>query len=370
MESELANKANRKQSLQPGKVALPDDKINSSDLLQVAEDTGLKKDLTNQKIDTVIQEKILTDKSPEAKAGRRRMLIRAAYGEFMCTVLFYGPIFCCVANGHISNWQPGYASLFTSFVAGFQAIGICFAFSSISGAQFNSAISFALWLTGKLSNRRCLLYIFVQMLASIVGMIIVACIFPGNLGDVYDAIAVVPKNNHDLGRVFATEYFLTFFLTYVAFTVAFEDAERSKKDNMSFKTISDSKGLTLYATTPQSKTGFAPFSIGFTIFSLGLIGGTSGGAFNPGRLFGPAIFSGKWDAITLYWLGEFAGAATAGLLVTNLHRFGIDSKKDEVSATEATKLTFPANTSATDLAALEGVAAGDGKGTKNPMVEV
>lgn len=106
-----------------------------------------------------------------------------------------------------------------------------------------------------------------------------------------------------LGRVFFTEYVTTFILTYTAFTVAFEDAENQKKESMSFKTISDSKGLTLYASNPQSKTGFAPFSIGLTIFSLNLVGGTSGGAFNPGRILGPAIFAGSYDYIYLYWIG-------------------------------------------------------------------
>lgn len=93
----------------------------------------------------------------------------------------------------------------------------------------------------------------------------------------YSAIAVTPINSKDLGRVFFTEYITTFILTYTAFTVAFEDAENQKKESMSFKTISDSKGLTLYASNPQSKTGFAPFSIGLTIFSLNLVGGSSGG---------------------------------------------------------------------------------------------
>ena len=117
---------------------------------------------------------------------------------------------------------------------------------------------------------------------------------------------------------------------------------------MCVKTISDSKGLTLYASTPQSKTGFAPFSIGFTIFSLCLIGGTSGGAFNPGRLLGPAIFSGKWDYIYLYWIGEVIGASCAGLLVNNLHRIGLTPvvKKDEVSAKDALKALPPSSVNA------------------------
>ena len=283
-------------------------------------------------IEDVIESNVLKDKSPEARLGRFKMTVRAAYGEFMCTLLFYGPIFGTIMNFTISGDNGNLRSLATAFVGGFQAIGVSFAFSSVSGAHFNSSISFALWLTGKLSNRRLVLYVAVQLLASIVAMAIMTAIFHGDLQTAYEACTVTPADDNTLGRVFATEFFLTFFLTYIAFTVAFEEAETQKKDTMSFKSISDSKGLTLYASTPQSKTGFAPFSIGLTIFSLSLIGGTSGGAFNPGRLFGPAIFSGKWDYLWLYWIGEVMGASFAGLLVTNLHRFGLkkdSSQKDE-----------------------------------------
>lgn len=308
----------------------------ASELLAAVEETDLREDITTKKLDTVIQEKVLKDKSPEAKAGRRRMLIRAAYGEFMCTILFFTPIFCIIANGTLNSWSSELLTVASALVAGFQAIAVSFAFSSVSGAQFNPAISFALWLTGKLSNRRCLLYVCLQFFASIIGMVVVACIFNDNLTPAYKALAVTPADDNELGKVFATEFFLTFFLTYVAFTVAFEDAEHQKKESMSFKTISDTKGLTLYASTPQSKTGFAPFSIGFTIFSLCLTGGASGGAFNPARLLGPAIFSGKFDYIYLYWIGEFSGAACAALLVNNVHRIGVEPiRKDEISAKEA-----------------------------------
>eukprot|EP01039_Chlorochromonas_danica_P006814 gene6814-7527_t len=327
---------------------LAEDRLRSesSAILAVVAETDKQKDLAEKKIESVIHDKVLRDKSPEAKAGRRRMLYRAAYGELMCSILFYAPIFCCVANGTISGWDPSITSLAVALVGGFQAIAVSFAFSGVSGAQFNSAISFALWLTGKLSNRRMILYVLVQLIASILSMVVVACIFHGNLSSVYDALAVTPLDDTALGRVFATEFFLTFFLTYVAFTVAFEDAENQKKETMSFKTISDSKGLTLYASTPQSKTGFAPFAIGFTIFSLSLIGGCSGGAFNPGRLLGPAIFSDKWDYIYLYWLGEVAGASCAALMVNNMHRIGLVqvTRKDEVTAKDVVNKALSAPT--------------------------
>lgn len=332
--NEDSEKGDRDQSLDS--VSLDGNGPQASELLAAVEETDQREDSTIKKLDNVIQERLMKDKSPEAKAGRRRMLIRAAYGEFMCTLLFLTPIFCVIANGTLNGWAPELLSVASALVAGFQAIGVSFAFSSVSGAQFNPAISFALWLTGKLSNRRCLLYVGVQFCASVVGMIVVACIFNNNLTPAYDALAVTPVATDELGKVFATEFFLTFFLTYVAFTVAFEDAENQKRESMSFKTISDTKGLTLYASTPQSKTGFAPFSIGFTIFSLCLAGGASGGAFNPARLLGPAIFSGKFDYIYLYWIGEILGASCAGLLVNNMHRIGVEPiRKDEISAKEA-----------------------------------
>lgn len=324
--------AMRRMSAQKQTSEGPPETPMDAELMNTVRENEEKQTTEDAVLESVIQNQVLRDRSPEAKKGRRQMLMRAVYGEFMATVLFFCPIFCTIVNGYKSNWTTEVITLAAAFVTGFQGIGLSFAFSGISGAILNPAVSFALWVTGKLSNRRCVYYILVQFLASIVSMIIVTFIFSGKMGDIYDSLAVVPPDDANLGKVFATEFFLTFFLTYTAFSVAFEDAEAQKKESMSIKKISDAKGLTLYATTPQSKTGFAPFSIGFVLFSISLAGGTSGAAFNPGRLFGPAIFSGKWDYLYLYWLGEFLGAATAGLLVNNLHKIGLKSNADKDSA--------------------------------------
>ncbi len=40
-------------------------------------------------------------------------------------------------------------------------------------------------------------------------------------------------------------------------------------------------------------------------------------------MFGPAITSGIWDDFHLYLLGELLGAIAGGLIVNNLHRFGL-----------------------------------------------
>ncbi len=73
------------------------------------------------------------------------------------------------------------------------------------------------------------------------------------------------------------------------------------------------KYLTIYTTSGNTKAGFAPVAIGFTLGFLCLLGGSvSGGAFNPARAFGPALVTGHFDNHWVYWIGDFMGAALAG----------------------------------------------------------
>ena len=96
----------------------------------------------------------------------------------------------------------------------------------MSGAIFNPAVCFALWLTKKLSNRKFILYILVELLGSVFAMTVMYATFTSPTKELYAAIAVVPSSTADIYRVFATEFFATFILTYVAFNCAYEDAER------------------------------------------------------------------------------------------------------------------------------------------------
>ncbi len=314
--------------------------------------------------ESAIQNQVLRDRSPRAKAGRRRMLARAVYGEFVATLLLFGPLFMVLVNGYESQWSKEIIALAGAFVPAFQVIGLSFAFSGISGAILNPAVAIALWSTGKLSNRRCLYYILAEMLASIFAVVLVTIMYSGDLGGAYRSISIEPKEGANLGKVFATEFILTFFITYTAFTVAFENAEAQKKESMSIKKISDTKGLTVYASTPQSSTGFAPFAIGFIVFSVSLAGGTGGSALNPARMFGPALFSGRWRYFYIYWLGEVSGAITAALLVNNLHKIGFKTMGPEgLSAARTVSILHANHTGAgMELADLP-----VSQNTKNPL---
>ena len=109
-------------------------KIKKAD--ELAEDKMAKMKAFEQ----IVAEKI-KDNSPAAKKARLRRTMRAAYGEFMCTVLFLFPQFCVNINGHLKNYDPDVIALQVSLTAGFSAVAVCFAFSSISGGKFKSNYS-------------------------------------------------------------------------------------------------------------------------------------------------------------------------------------------------------------------------------------
>lgn len=272
------------------------------------------------------------DESQQAKLWRRKLMFRALWAEFMATCCFLIPIFGGIANGVRGGWDAGTLNGFVCLLAGLCITAVTFAFSDMSGANCNCAISFALWLSGGLSNRKLVTYSVVQILGSIVSTAVVVVMFEGPIDELTTPMTLTPTPGASLYKAFFTEFFCTFLLTYLAFTVVFEEASRLKADKMSVKSFNHNNGLTLYASTPQSKAGFAPFAIGFIVFALAMIGGSSGSAMNPCRILGPAIFSGKWDYFYLYVGAQYFGAGTAAILASSAHKYGV--KKPINSSTD------------------------------------
>ena len=259
----------------------------------------------------------------DAEDGRKKrlaLLARALYGEFCCTTIFFSCVFGSLAKCHIAQFDNFQTGLTVSFTASFVAVAVIFCYSSVSGAHFNSAISFALWLTGKLSNRKLLLYWVAQLSGSLMALCFVYLTFTSPGADLFHAIAVIPEPNADLWRIFNTEFIATLVLTYTVFHIAFETvAEERRAESASIKSRLDDgesgEGLTVYTTAPQSKGAFTPFIFGFLLFGLLQWGGASGAAMNPLRLLAPAIVSGQWDGVWIYLLGQLAGAASGGAIV-------------------------------------------------------
>lgn len=329
--------------------------LNEEEIIKLRRENAIR----NKKLQELEDKELLKNDTPEAKRLRRLLLLKTSYGDFMCSLCYYTPIYAGIINMTLCRYDPYFIKFTAAFISGFQAIAVCFAFSSMSGAHFNSAVCFALWGTKKIGKRKLFLYISVNFLASIIAMCI--CYLMFNQYDPLFKSAIIatmhqPKTDATLFEVFFSEFTMTFILTYISFTAAFEETENKKIENLSVKALELVHGLTLYTPTKvQKKSGFSPFVIGSTIFILSLIGGTSGGCFNPGkdlilnvnklflfllllikiiilikiaRIFAPAIFTGKYKDLVYYWSADFLGAYCASQFVVHINRYFIYSSNE------------------------------------------
>ncbi|KAJ1556516.1 hypothetical protein HK405_002667, partial [Cladochytrium tenue] len=96
---------------------------------------------------------------------RKRVLFRAVFGEGLCTFLF---LFIVEATAVNNGRQENPENLVLGAIAtGFCSIALIYSFADVSGAHFNPAVTFATIVTGKVSLRKGLAFIAIQLLAAI-----------------------------------------------------------------------------------------------------------------------------------------------------------------------------------------------------------
>jgi aquaporin Z len=163
----------------------------------------------------------------------------------------------------------------------------------LSGGVFNPAIQIALWVTGKMSSARTIVYIAAQLGGGAAGGLLLRFLVPRA------AFVAAAGGTPALGIGISTgkgillEAVGTFFLVWAVFATAI-----------------DERG-------PFAKT--AGLTIGLTItFGILAIGPWTGGAFNPARWFGPALAAGQWNDWFVWIVGPVAGAILAGVLYWGL----------------------------------------------------
>jgi MIP family channel proteins len=161
------------------------------------------------------------------------------------------------------------------------------ALMNISGAHFNPAVTFAIWMSNRLDLGRSAAYIVVQLVGAVVAAFAVKALLPALAGQATSY--GVPRVAGDLTMMKAimTEAILTLFLLSAIF------------------------GTCVSREAPK----VGGFAIGITLLADILLGGpATGAAMNPARAFGPALVGNDWHAHAVYWIGPFLGAAVAALV--------------------------------------------------------
>ncbi len=159
----------------------------------------------------------------------------------------------------------------------------------LSGGVFNPAIQIALWVTGKMSSVRTLVYLAGQLAGAAAGGLLLKFLVPRAAFLAAAGGAAGLGNGISIGKGILLEAVGTFFLVWAVFA-----------------TQIDKRG-------PFAKT--AGFTIGLTLtFGILAIGPWTGAAFNPARWFGPALAAGHWDDWYVWIVGPVAGAILAGVL--------------------------------------------------------
>jgi aquaporin Z len=160
-----------------------------------------------------------------------------------------------------------------------------FALASVSGANFNPAVSLALFMNGNFSAGKMATY----MVAQVMGGITAGIAYLSMYGT---ATQLQPNEKYAWHCAGAVEFLYTFMLVFVVLRTAVADVN------------------------PDSKEYF-PLAIGFVVVAGGYAAGPiSGGCFNPAVAIGVDVAS-AWEGVYycgVYSLFEFAGAAAAAMV--------------------------------------------------------
>jgi aquaporin TIP len=154
----------------------------------------------------------------------------------------------------------------------------------ISGGHLNPAVTFGVFIGGKIGRNDALRYWGAQLLGAAAAGFVCLGIF--DRGIVIDG---TPQLGGSVGPMkgIVVEAILTFFLVFVVF------------------------GTGIDARGPR----IGGLAIGLTVALDIFFGGPlTGAAMNPARTFGPALAVSFWQAHYVYWIGPLIGGALAALV--------------------------------------------------------
>lgn len=191
---------------------------------------------------------------------------------------------------------PSIGGLGIGLCFGLVLVCLCYCIGNISGCHVNPAVSFGMFLAGRMSGRDCFGYIVSQLLGAAVGA-----------GFLYMFMKMAPGFN--FGGTTGSEYYLA---TNVLQPGATPGMALLAEGLLTFFFV-----LVILGATDASK-GFGKFAglaIGLALGLVNIVGiPVDNCSVNPARSFGPAIFCPEaWGDFWIMVVGPLVGAAIAVL---------------------------------------------------------
>lgn len=213
---------------------------------------------------------------------------------------FFGTFWLVFGGCGSAVFAAAYPEIGIGFVGvalafGLSVLTMAYAVGHISGAHFNPAVSFGLWVAGRFEGKNLLGYILAQVLGAIMAAGTLFLILCGKAG--FETVGGFASNGYgalspdgySMTSVLIAEFILTAFFLIII----------------------------LGSTSKQANKKFAPIAIGLGLTLIHLISiPISNTSVNPARSTSQALFAGgDYPAqLWLFWLAPIAGAIVAGLV--------------------------------------------------------
>src|SRR5215469_15482896 len=226
---------------------------------------------------------------------RRRNMpgLRILAAEFIGTFwLVLGGCGAAVLAAGIPILGIGYAGV--AFAFGLTVLTGAYAFGHVSGAHFNPAVTFGLFMAGRFPGGNVIPYWVAQLAGGVVAggvLYLIASGAPGfdpSAGFASNGYGAHSPQHYSLSAGLLCEVVMTFMFLIVI----------------------------LGATSADAPKGFAPLAIGLALTLIHLISiPVTNTSVNPARSTAVAIFQGSWalQQLWAFWIAPIVGAALAGI---------------------------------------------------------
>jgi MIP family channel proteins len=212
-------------------------------------------------------------------------IARKCVAEFVgtFTLIFVG----IAAIYNASNAASGLGLVGVALAHGLAIAVMVSATGGISGGHLNPAVTFGVFVGGKISAADTFAYWISQLAGAYAAAVLLVQIGGDSGIEIVRNGTPVLASTIGVGQGIAIEAVLTFFLVFVVYGSAVD--VRAPKIG----------GLAIGATIAMDIMAGGPLT---------------GGAMNPARTFGPALAGGQWSHHIVYWVGPLLGGALAGLI--------------------------------------------------------